>query len=223
MRKNSLLASALAAVTLAAFPVAVQATATGSAFAFSPTPEPDMTEPSENMSSPPSENMSSPPSEEGAAKPIGPGCTALPTSGPGSAAEMAKEKVADAVAQNPKLAQLADAIKESGLGETLNSAQGVTVFAPNDEAFSQVPQEVRDKLKADKAQLKKVLTYHVVSGRVTPRELKSGTLETLEGGKLTVKEENGEYTVNDAKVVCGNIPTANAVVYIIDKVLIPPQ
>lgn len=227
MKKKSLLASALAAAALAAFPVAAQATATGSALTLSPTPEPsEMTSgaPSEMPSEGPSENMSGAPSEGGeAALPFGPGCAALPSSGPGSIASMAKERVATAAAGNPKLSQLVGALKEAGLVDTLNSAEGITVFAPSNEAFSQIPQEVREKLKSDKALLKKVLTYHVVSGKVTPKELKSGTLETLEGGKLTVKEENGEYTVNDAKIICGNVPTANAVVYIIDKVLVPPQ
>ncbi|MGW4420760.1 fasciclin domain-containing protein [Streptosporangium sp. NPDC004631] len=235
MKKKSLLASALAAVALAALPVAAQATATGSALTLSPTPEPsEMTSgaPSENMSGAPSEmpsegpseNMSGAPSEGGEATlPFGPGCAALPSSGPGSIASMAKERVATAAAANPRLSQLVGAFKEAGLVDTLNSAEGITVFAPSNEAFSQIPQEVREKLKSDKALLKKVLTYHVVSGKVTPKELKSGTLETLEGGKLTVKEENGEYTVNDAKIICGNVPTANAVVYIIDKVLVPPH
>lgn len=228
--KTSLLASALAAVALAAFPVAAQASATGSVLTFTPAPEPSEMvpgEPSEAPSEGPSEGASEGPSEgpsEGAAAvPFGPGCRKLPETGPGSPVEIAKEKVATAVEQSPELSQLAEALKKSELVEQLNSSEGITVFAPTNEAFSALSQDVKDKLKADPAQLKKVLTYHVVSGKVKPSELQSGSLETLEGGKLTVKQENGEYTVNDAKIVCGNLPTANAVVYLIDKVLVPPQ
>ncbi|MEU1737180.1 fasciclin domain-containing protein [Streptosporangium sp. NPDC020145] len=228
--KSSLLAAALAAVALAALPVAAQASAAGSVLTFTPMPEPSEMvpvepsgAPSEGPSEGASEGPSEGPSEGAAAVPFGPGCRKLPETGPGSPVEIAKEKVATAVEQSPLLSQLAEALKKSELVEQLNSSEGVTVFAPTNEAFSALPQDVKDKLKADPAQLKKVLTYHVVSGKVKPSELQSGSLETLEGGKLTVKQENGEYTVNDAKVVCGNLPTANAVIYLIDKVLTPPQ
>src|ERR1700729_2513611 len=77
-------------------------------------------------------------------------------------------------------------------------------------------------LLADKAELTKILTYHVVSGRYTPAQLASGkALKTLEGGMITPALKDGTYTINGANVVCGNVQTANATVYIISSVLMP--
>jgi len=75
---------------------------------------------------------------------------------------------------------------------------------------------------ADQATLKKVLTYHVVAGQLGPDQL-AGTHKTLEGGKLTIQGSGEDFTVGTggAKVVCGNIPTANATVYVVDSVLMP--
>ena len=77
---------------------------------------------------------------------------------------------------------------------------------------------------ANKAELTKILTYHVVSGRYTAAQLASGkALKTLEGGTVTPALMGGTYTINGASVVCGNVQTANATVYIIDTVLMPPS
>jgi uncharacterized surface protein with fasciclin (FAS1) repeats len=76
---------------------------------------------------------------------------------------------------------------------------------------------------ANKAELTQILTYHVAAGRITPAELASGTsVKTLEGATVKPAMSGGTYTVNGAKVVCGNVQTANATVYIIDTVLMPP-
>ena len=96
------------------------------------------------------------------------------------------------------------------------------MFAPTNEAFSKIPKEMLDKVLSDKAQLTKILSYHVVEGKKTPEELTEATLSTLAGGTLTVKGSGEDYMVNDeAKVLCGNIQTANATVYLIDAVLLP--
>jgi uncharacterized surface protein with fasciclin (FAS1) repeats len=77
---------------------------------------------------------------------------------------------------------------------------------------------------ADKQELTKILTYHVADGRQTPSDLAAGMgLKTLEGGMVTPAVMNGTYMVNKANVVCGNVQTANATVYIIDTVLMPPS
>ncbi|MET8338267.1 fasciclin domain-containing protein [Streptosporangium canum] len=216
MKKKSLLASALTALALAAAPGAAQAVTTGSILRVSPTPMPtDMTSesPTDMTSESPGGAMT---------KPFGPGCSSLPTTGAGSLESMAKEPVATAASHNPQLSTLVEAVKKAGLTDKLNSAKEITVFAPTNEAFSKIPKEMLDKVLSDKAQLTKILSYHVVEGKKTPEELTDATLSTLSGGTLTVKGSGEDYMVNDeAKVLCGNIQTANATVYLIDAVLLP--
>ncbi|MFG2673792.1 fasciclin domain-containing protein [Streptomyces sp. DT20] len=157
-------------------------------------------------------------------KPFGPGCASVPKSGSGSFDGMAKDPVATAASNNPALSTLVTAVKKAGLVDTLNNAQNITVFAPTNDAFAKIPKADLDKLLADKAELTKVLTYHVVGEKLAPKQLDKGSFETLEKGKLMTSGSNMEYTVNDSsKVVCGNVPTANATVYIVDSVLMPPK
>ncbi|WP_433236932.1 fasciclin domain-containing protein [Streptosporangium sp. CA-135522] len=217
MKKKSLLASALTVLALTAVPVAAQATATSPVLRVSPTPMPtDMTSES------PTDMMSESPGAM--TKPFGPGCSSLPTTGEGSPENMAKEPVATAATYNPQLSVLVEAIKKAGLVDTLNSAKALTVFAPTNEAFSKISKDMLGKVLADKSQLTKLLTYHVVEGRKTPMELSEGSLTTLSGGTLTVKGSGEDYMVNgEAKVLCGNIQTANATVYLIDSVLMPQE
>ncbi|MFJ5850376.1 fasciclin domain-containing protein [Streptomyces sp. NPDC092903] len=157
-------------------------------------------------------------------KPFGPGCASVPKSGSGSFDGMAKDPVATAASNNPALSTLVTAVKKAGLVDTLNNAQNITVFAPTNDAFAKIPKADLDKLLADKAELTKVLTYHVVGEKLAPKQLDKGFFDTLEKGKLMTSGSNMEYTVNDSsKVVCGNVPTANATVYIVDSVLMPPK
>ncbi|MFD7426540.1 fasciclin domain-containing protein [Streptomyces sp. NPDC059814] len=157
-------------------------------------------------------------------KPFGPGCASVPKSGSGSFDGMAKDPVATAASNNPALSTLVTAVKKAGLVDTLNNAQNITVFAPTNDAFAKIPKADLDKLLANKAELTKVLTYHVVGKKLTPKQLEKGSFETLEKGKLTTSGSGMEYTVNDSsKVVCGNVQTANATVYIVDSVLMPPK
>jgi uncharacterized surface protein with fasciclin (FAS1) repeats len=167
---------------------------------------------------------SSPASSSGAAAmDFGPGCSSVPKSGAGSFSGMAAAPVATAASANPVLSTLVTAVKKAGLVDTLNSAANITVFAPDNAAFAKLPKATLDKVLADKALLTKILTYHVADGRQTPGELASGMgIKTLEGGTVTPAVMNGTYMVNKASVVCGNVQTANATVYIIDTVLMPP-
>jgi uncharacterized surface protein with fasciclin (FAS1) repeats len=158
-----------------------------------------------------------------AAMDFGPACSTVPKSGAGSFSGMATAPVATAASANPVLSTLVTAVKKAGLVDTLNSASNITVFAPDNAAFAKLPKATLDKVLADKAELTKILTYHVASGRQTPTELAAGTgIRTLEGGMVTPAVTNGSYTVNQAHVFCGNVQTANATVYIIDTVLMPP-
>ncbi|MGW2865175.1 fasciclin domain-containing protein, partial [Streptomyces sp. NPDC001205] len=140
----------------------------------------------------------------------------------GSFDGMAKDPVATAASNNPALSTLVTAVKKAGLVDTLNNAQNITVFAPTNDAFAKIPKADLDKVLNDKAALTKILTYHVVGQKLTPQQLGNGSFDTLEKSKLTTSGSGTSYKVNDsANVVCGNVPTANATVYIIDTVLMP--
>ncbi|MFJ1969677.1 fasciclin domain-containing protein [Streptomyces sp. NPDC087903] len=155
-------------------------------------------------------------------EPFGPACSAVPQDGAGSFDGMAKDPVATAASHNPALSTLVTAVKKAGLVDTLNNAENITVFAPTNDAFAKIPKATLDKVLNDKAQLTKILTYHVVGEKLTPADLENGSFDTLEKSKLTTAGSGESYTVNDAaKVVCGNVRTANAHVYIIDTVLMP--
>ncbi len=176
----------------------------------------------------PAPSDTSSPSEEAdtasdaGAQTFGDGCAAVPTEGAGSFDGMATEPVATAASANPLLKTLVAAVGAAGLGDTLNSAEGITVFAPTDDAFAKIDKKTLAGVLADKPTLTKILTYHVIAGQLTPEEL-AGTHKTLEGEKVTVKGSGEDFTVGDgnAKVICGNVPTANATVYVIDSVLMP--
>ena len=153
---------------------------------------------------------------------FGPGCSSVPKTGAGSFTGMATAPVATAASANPVLSTLVTAVKKAGLVDTLNAADGSTVVAPDNPAFAKIPSSTLNSVLANKSELTKILTYHVVSGRYTPAQLAAGlTLKTLEGGTVTTAMTGGTYTVNGADVVCGNVQTANATVYIISSVLMP--
>jgi uncharacterized surface protein with fasciclin (FAS1) repeats len=135
---------------------------------------------------------------------------------------MATDPVATAASHNPVLSTLVTAVGKAGLVDSLNSAQGITVFAPINDAFGKLPKATLDKALGDpKGLLSTVLTYHVVPGRLTPEQL-PGMHKTLQGTTLDVTGSGDSFSVNgSAKVVCGNVQTANATVYLIDGVLLP--
>jgi len=169
---------------------------------------------------------SSAPASSGAttASDFGPGCASVPKTGAGSFTGMSTAPVATAASANPVLSTLVTAVKKAGLVDTLNSASGITVFAPDNAAFAKIPAETLNQVLANKAELTKILTYHVVAGRYTPSQLAAGTpLKTLEGATVTPALMGSTYEVNSADVVCGNVQTANATVYIINTVLMPPS
>lgn len=154
-------------------------------------------------------------------EPFGAACSAVPKDGKGSFKGMATDPVATAASNNPVLSKLVGAVGEAGLAQTLNSSKDITVFAPTNDAFAALPKDTMDAaMKDPKGLLTKVLTNHVVSGRLSPDQL-AGDHKTLAGTTITVKGSGEDFTVGDAKVVCGNVQTANATVYIIDGVLLP--
>ncbi|BEP13230.1 hypothetical protein acdb102_15410 [Acidothermaceae bacterium B102] len=158
------------------------------------------------------------------AAPFGPGCAKVPTTGAGSFNGMETAPVATAASANPLLSTLVAAVKAAGLVDTLNSAKGITVFAPDNAAFAKIAPADLKALLADKAKLTKILTYHVIGSTVTPAQLgTAGPFKSLEGGTVAAAGSGTSFTVNGtSKVVCGGVHTANATVYIVDSVLMPP-
>jgi uncharacterized surface protein with fasciclin (FAS1) repeats len=164
---------------------------------------------------------------------VGPGCAAYAEqvpSGPGSIDGMAQEPVATAASNNPLLKTLTAAVSgqlnpEVNLVDTLNGSE-FTVFAPVDEAFAKLPKKTVTELSqpAGAEALTSVLTYHVVPGQLSPDEV-VGTHKTVNGADLEVKGSIDALTVgaDGAAVICGGVKTANATVYLIDSVLMPPM
>jgi len=159
---------------------------------------------------------------------VGAGCAGyaekVPT-GPGSVEGLAKDPVATAAGNSPVLTTLASALSGKlnpnvNLVETLNNGE-FTVFAPTDEAFAKLEPATIDKLKTDSELLTSILTYHVVSGQAAPSAV-VGDHKTVQGESLKVTGSGDSLEVNDAGVVCGGIKTANATLYLIDTVLLPP-
>ena len=177
---------------------------------------------SDAMTPTPSETMSSSESMDAAAAVFGEGCAAVPKDGKGSFNGMATDPVATAASNNPLLSTLVTAVKTAGLVDTLNSAPEITVFAPVNDAFAKIPAADLKKVLADKPTLTKILTNHVVAGKIAPDQL-AGEHKTLAGTTITVEGSGEMFTVGKEKanVICGNVPTANATVYIIDSVLMP--
>jgi len=165
---------------------------------------------------------SEPMADDAGANTFGPGCSAIPTTGDGSFNGMATAPVATAASANPLLKTLVAAVTKAELVDTLNSAEDITVFAPTDDAFAKIPKKTLNGVLKDKATLTKILTHHVVAGQLGPDEL-AGEHETLAGDMVMVEGSGEEFTVagDNAAVLCGNIPTANATVYVVDTVLMP--
>ncbi len=160
---------------------------------------------------------------------VGTGCAAyaqqVPT-GPGSVQGMAMDPVAIAASNNPMLTTLTKAISgqlnpEVNLVDTLNGGQ-FTVFAPTDAAFAKIDSATIEKLKTDAPLLTSILTYHVVPGQAGPAQV-VGEHKTVQGADVTVSGMGNDLKVNDASVVCGGVQTANATVYMVDTVLMPPM
>ena len=160
---------------------------------------------------------------------VGPGCAGyveqVPT-GPGSVPGMANATLAAAAARNPLLTRLSRALSgklnpKVTLVDTLNGGE-YTVFAPVDAAFAKLPVTTVTNLKADRLELVKLLTYHLIAGQLSPAQL-SGRQKTVEGDDVTVTGSGDTLAVNGVPVICGGIRTANATVYLIDSVLTPPR
>jgi uncharacterized surface protein with fasciclin (FAS1) repeats len=157
--------------------------------------------------------------------PTTPGATPTTPIDPGTSNTQGKNLFALAES-NSSFTTLTKALKAAGLTEALQGKDNLTIFAPTDAAFAKLPQDaVRDLLKPEnKEVLLKLLTYHVVRGRVLSTDLKSGEVKSLEGGTINIKVDPATgVTVNDAKVIQADITGSNGVIHAIDQVILPPD
>ncbi|GAA5153144.1 MULTISPECIES: fasciclin domain-containing protein [Amycolatopsis] len=156
---------------------------------------------------------------------FGPACGKLPQgSAPGSLDSMGPQPVASAASTNPLLTKLVAAVKAANLVDTLNSQQAITVFAPADTAFDKLGNAKVTELANNPSRLTPILQYHVLPQRYDAKGLEAaGTVQSLDtaGGPIRISGSGDSMTVNGAKVLCGNIPTKNATVFVIDSVLTP--
>jgi len=159
---------------------------------------------------------------------VGAGCSdyaAMHPDGPASVSGMSQDPVAVAASNNPELTTLTQAVSgqlnpQVNLVDTLNSGQ-YTVFAPTDAAFNKLPAATINELKTNSDMLKSILTYHVVPGQLSPGQV-DGSHPSVQGAPVNVTGSGNGLKVNNAGLVCGGVPTANAQVYMIDTVLMPP-
>jgi uncharacterized surface protein with fasciclin (FAS1) repeats len=183
-------------------------------------------------SSPAAPESSAAPMDDAAADLAGPGCAAYAEQvpdGKGSVAGMAEDPVAVAAGNNPVLKTLTAAVSgklnpKVDLVDTLNGGD-FTVFAPTDDAFGKLPKATVKLLGTPQGAktLTTVLTYHVVAGQMNPKDIAGKTLKTVEGEKLKISGTPDKLVAQKANVICGGVKTANATVYLIDSVLMPPS
>ncbi|WP_350351541.1 fasciclin domain-containing protein [Microbacterium sp. A8/3-1] len=190
------------------------------------------TAPAEEPSEPMTSESAEPTTEamDPAANLVGAGCSAYAEAvpdGAGSVEGMSKDPVAVAASNNPLLKTLVAAVSgqlnpDVNLVDTLNGDE-FTVFAPVDDAFAKIDPATIETLKTDSALLSSILTYHVVPGQIAPDEI-AGMHTTVQGADLEVTGSGDDLMVNGTStVICGGVQTANATVYLIDTVLMPPM
>lgn len=130
--------------------------------------------------------------------------------------------VTDTIAARPQLSTLNGLVVKAGLTDTLKGAGPFTVFAPTNEAFAKVPAKTMDALAKDPAQLKAVLMYHLISGKVMAADVKNGNSKTVNGANVALSRAGDFVTVEEALVQTPDISASNGVVHIVDSVLLPP-
>jgi uncharacterized surface protein with fasciclin (FAS1) repeats len=156
-------------------------------------------------------------------RPFGTGCSQLPrTDDPAARRGLAKVPVETAMARAPILSELVHAIKLAGLAGMLNRAPALTIFAPDNGAFKAFGASNLRALYHTRSDLIRALTFQIVAGRVRPAELaRRRVLTTLGGTRIYPSKAPPSYYVNNAWVSCGNLLTANATVYIVNRLVVP--
>jgi uncharacterized surface protein with fasciclin (FAS1) repeats len=143
---------------------------------------------------------------------------------PQPAAEQPTGNIVELASANPELSTLVTAVKAAGLVETLSGNSRLTVFAPSNKAFSTLPSGTLQRLlrPANRAKLRKLLTYHVVAGEKPAQSLRSGRLTSVQGGAINVRVTGGKVKVNNANVIAADVRASNGIVHVIDRVILPP-
>ena len=139
-------------------------------------------------------------------------------------AQSGNKDIVDTAVAAGSFKTLAKALQAAGLVDTLKGKGPYTVFAPTDEAFAKLPAStLEDLLKPEnKAKLQRILTYHVVPGRVTSAEVaKLKTAKAVSGDTIDIAANGGTVTVDDARVVKADIAASNGVIHVIDSVILP--
>jgi uncharacterized surface protein with fasciclin (FAS1) repeats len=149
---------------------------------------------------------------------------ALGAIGAQGAAFAASKDIVDTAVAAGSFTTLVTALKAADLVDTLKGPGPFTVFAPTDDAFAKIPKADLDALLKDKKALTKVLTYHVVAGKVMAAEVvKLTQANTLEGSPVKIRVIGGKVTVNNANVTTTDIVASNGVIHVIDAVLMPTK
>ena len=138
-----------------------------------------------------------------------------------AAAAVGQADIVDTAVGAGQFKTLAKALTEAGLIDTLKGAGPFTVFAPTDAAFAKIPADQLQALLADKAALVKVLTYHVVPGKVVAADVKSGEVATVQGQPVSIRASSAGVTVNQARVIKTDVMATNGVIHVIDSVILP--
>jgi uncharacterized surface protein with fasciclin (FAS1) repeats len=129
--------------------------------------------------------------------------------------------IVEAAAEAGVFKNFVAALKTSGFIETLKNSGPYTVFAPSDEAFAKLPADTWKQLAKDKTKLTQVLAYHVIPGNVMVAEVKPGNVKTVEGSMIHLTSDNGQVTVNSAKITQSDVVADNGVIHAIDTVIFP--
>ena len=155
------------------------------------------------------------------AKPAAAATTAAAGAATTAGAAMADKDIVDTAVGAGSFKTLAALLTTAGLVDTLKGAGPFTVFAPTDDAFAKVDKATLDKLGANVAALKQVLTYHVVAGDVMAKDVKPGKVKTVEGSEATIAVDGGKVTIDKANVIKTDIVAKNGVIHVIDAVILP--
>ncbi|MCC5643429.1 fasciclin domain-containing protein [Nostoc sp. CHAB 5824] len=164
------------------------------------------------------------------AQPVETPTATVPSVTPTPTATIATQNLAElakSAASQGQFQTLIRAVQAAGLTEQLAAPGPYTIFAPTDAAFSALPKATLAQLlqPANKQQLVRLLSYHVIPGGITSQQLTSGQIKTVEGSpvQITVDRANNSITANNAKVTQPNIPASNGIIHIVDQVLLPPN
>ncbi len=138
-----------------------------------------------------------------------------------------KSNIVEVAVANGSFKTLVAAVKAAGLVDTLVGKGPFTVFAPNDAAFAKLPAgTVETLLKPEnKSALVKLLTYHVVAGKIEAKDIKAGSVlvKTVDGGSIKVTSGSKGVVIDNSKVIAADVKASNGVIHVIDTVLLPPD